>query len=62
MPFHLRLQQQNWLASCQRKLAHDTICQENLAAGHIYLIRTVSKTNTATADVELCAVSTEVAT
>lgn len=52
--FGLRLQQQNLLVWCQRKFLHVTNCQEKLAAGEVYLIWTVSKTNTATADIEIC--------
>ena len=52
----------NQLTGCQRKFLHVTNCQEKLAAGHVYLIRTVSKTNTATADMEIWAVCAEVPT
>lgn len=38
------------------------IVRKKLAAGHIYLIGIVSKTNTATADMEICAVGAVVPT
>lgn len=47
------------LTWCQRKFLLVTNCQEKEGAGHVYLIRIVSNTNTVTADVEICAVCTQ---